>query len=87
MTTSERSEDTMTNTTNMLDAATCDQLVPGLVRVLTHGEPIAPSETIELVDAVIGYCTAVDEISGSTTPGLDDLIDARANYSGPGVRR
>ena len=77
----------MTTNNKMLDVATCDQLMLGLMRLLKDNSAAAPSEMIELVDAVIGYCTAIDEISGSTTPGLDDLIGARASYSGPGVRR
>jgi hypothetical protein len=71
--------------TRVLDAVTCDQLLIGLARVLEAGDPIAPSETVELVNAVIGYGTAIDEISGSSTIGLDDLTLARANYSGPGI--
>ena len=68
-----------------LDEKMCDQLALALVRVLKDGEPIAPSETIELVDAVIEYIRAVDDHCGSATAALDELADARADYSGPGI--
>jgi hypothetical protein len=66
---------------------TCKQLIRDLVRVLKDGQNIAPSETIEFVNAVIDYIGAIDESLGSSTDGIDDLIDARADYSGPGIIR
>ena len=57
---------------------------PWPLQILKEGNPIVPSETIEFVDAVIDYIKAVDDSVGSTTASLDDLIDARNDYSGPG---
>jgi hypothetical protein len=68
-----------------LDPTTCEHLLHSLAQVLKDNSAVAPSELIELVDAVIQYVDAVDEIAGSTTEGLNDLIDARAAYAGPGI--
>jgi ketopantoate reductase len=58
-----------------------------LVQILKDGTPIAPSETIEFVDAVIEYCRAINDLSNSSSSMLDDLVDARADYSGLGIIR
>ena len=70
-----------------LPVTTCEQLVLGLVQLLRNDSEVAPSETIALVDAAIDYIVAVDEITGATTPGIEDLTEARAHYRGHGIRR
>jgi hypothetical protein len=68
-----------------LSGETCEQLIRDLVLVLNESTPIAPSETLEFVKAVIDYVTAIDEIIGSSTDGSDDLIDALTDYRGLGM--
>lgn len=59
----------------------------GLAHLMMNDSEVAPSETIALVDAAFDYIVAVDEITGTETPGIEDLIKARAHYRGQGIRR
>lgn len=75
------------NNPTALDGYLCERLCEALAQLLDDENAIAPSEMIELVDAVIQYGEAVDDILGLMTPGLNELSDARADYNGPGIHQ
>ena len=64
--------------------------LPALVEALgcigrDKGEPVMASETVELVDAVIDYYDALEASVDAYVDGLDELVDARKRYRGPGI--
>lgn len=65
----------------------CESMLYGLLRLIQSPSADHPSELIELIDKAVSYVETIDDAEGCVTNHLQELIEAREDYNGPGIVR